>query len=52
MDEKLIFTDEEKTQIFTLLKELCSLLGSSLHEGDEEKIRQIEGVMEIERSTG
>ena len=24
MDEKLIFTDEEKTQIFTLLKELCS----------------------------
>ena len=39
MDEKLIFTDEEKTQIFTLLKELCSLLGSSLHEGDEEKIR-------------
>ena len=39
MDEKLIFTDEEKTQIFTLLKELCALLGSSLHEGDEEKIR-------------
>ena len=39
MDEKQIFTDEERTQIFTLLKQLCSQLGSSLHEGDEEKIR-------------
>ena len=36
MDERLIFTEEEKTETLDLLHELCTLLSSSLNEGDEE----------------
>ena len=38
MEDKLIFTEEERTETLALLQELCAMLNTSLMEGDEEKI--------------
>ena len=39
MTEKFVFTAEERDEALTLYSQLKEKIGSSLHEGDEEKIR-------------